>query len=142
MTDSTTAEGWMCKSSFNEVGEDPVQATVCADAACHHTRLLMDAELKGYSQWFVGKLNNIADALSQNWHQEDKELTSILRLHFPQQMPTHFKISLLPNEINSWLILLLQCSSEHLPCLSGAEDSPTHVSTHWLKAQSEVPFQM
>ena len=93
----------MCKSSFNEVGEDPVQATVCADAARHH-------ELKGYSQWFVGKLNNIADALSQNWHQEDKELTSILRLHFPQQMPTHFKISLLPNEINSWLILLLQCS--------------------------------
>ena len=100
----------MCKSSFNEVGEDPVQATVCADATRHHTRLLMDAELKGYSQWFVGKLNNIADALSRNCHQEDKELTSILRLHFPQQMPMHFKISLLPNEINSWLILLLQCS--------------------------------
>jgi hypothetical protein len=29
-----------------------------------------------------------------------------------------------------------------LPCLSGAEDSPTRVSTHWLLAQSEVPFQM
>jgi len=25
--------------------------------------------------------------------------------------------------------------------LSGAEDSPTHVSTHWLKAQSDVPSQ-
>ena len=100
----------------------------------------------------------------------------------------HFEISLLPNEINFWLILLLQClpvnerlREEHmttnlalgpdgkstvsqldaetyswtasaskresscsalLPWLSGAEDSPTHVSTHWLKAQSEVPFQM
>ena len=50
MTDSTTAEGWMCKSSFNEVGEDPVQAAVCAEAARHHTRLFMNAELKAYSQ--------------------------------------------------------------------------------------------
>ncbi len=133
-------------------------------------------------------MNNVADALSWDWHQDNNELTSILRIHFPQQMPTHFEISPLPNEINFWLILLLQripvneqlreehmttnlalgtdgkstvsqldaktysltasaskCESscsEHLPCLSGAEDSPTHVSTHWLKAQSEVPFQM
>ncbi len=39
---------------------------------------------------------------------DHKELTSILCLHFPKQMPTHFEISLLPNEISSWLILLLQ----------------------------------
>ena len=132
-------------------------------------------------------MNNVADA-SWDWHQDDNELTSILRIHFPQQMPTHFEISPLPNEINYWLILLLHClpvnewlreeymttnpalgpdgkstvsqldaetyswiasaskressCSKLLPWLSGAEDSPTHVSTHWLKAQSEVPFQM
>jgi hypothetical protein len=129
---------------------------------------------------FAGKLNNVADALSRDWHQDDEELTSILRIHFPQQMPTHFKISPLPNKINSWMILLLQrlpvneqLREEHmmtnlalgpdgkstasqldaetfswtasaskseffclerLPWLSEAEDSPTHVSTHWLKA--------
>ena len=46
------------------------------------------------------------NALSQDLHQDDNELTSIpiLCLHFPQQMPTNFKISPLPNEINSWLI--------------------------------------
>ena len=55
-----------------------------------------------------GEIENVTDALSQDWHQGDKELTSILRLHFPQQMPKHFKISPMPNEINSWLILLLQ----------------------------------
>ena len=100
MADSMTAEGWMRKSNFEEVGEDPVQATVCADAACQHARLFMDSEIKGYSQWFVGKMNNVADTLSWDWHQDDNELTSILRIHFPQQMPTHFKISPLPNEIN------------------------------------------
>ena len=103
-------------------------------------------------------------------------------------MPKHFKMSPLPNEINSWLILLLQrlpvneqlreehmttnlkhgsdgkstaskldvetsswtasasknksSCSEHLPWLSEAGDSQTQVSTHWLKAQSEVPSQM
>jgi hypothetical protein len=106
MTDSTTAEGWMCKSNFNEVSKDPVQATVSTATTRHHAILLMDAEIKGCSQWFAGKLNNVADALSRDLHQDDNELTSIpiLCLHFPQQMPTNFKISPLPNEINSWLI--------------------------------------
>jgi hypothetical protein len=40
MTDSTTAEGWMCKSNFEEVGEDPVQATVRADVARQHADYL------------------------------------------------------------------------------------------------------
>ena len=31
--------------------------------------------------------------------------------------------------------------SEHFPWLSGAEDSPTHISTHWLKAQSGYHFK-
>jgi hypothetical protein len=42
---------------------------------------------------------------------DNKELASILCLTCPQQMPTHYKISLLSCNINSWLILLLQ----HLP---------------------------
>ena len=74
MTDSTTAEGWMQKSNFNKVGKDPVQATVRANATHHHTRLFMDAEIKGYSQWFAGKFNNVADVLSQDWHQDNEEI--------------------------------------------------------------------
>ena len=38
ITDSTTAEGWMRKLNFNEVGEDNVQSTVRADAASHHAQ--------------------------------------------------------------------------------------------------------
>jgi hypothetical protein len=94
--------------NFDESGKGPIQASVCADAARHHAKLFMDANIKGYSQWFVGKLNNVADALSQDWHRDDNKLTSILCLHFPQQMPTHFEISPLPSKISSWLISLLQ----------------------------------
>ncbi len=108
MTDSTTAEGWMQKSNFDEFGEDPLQASARADTARHHAQLFMDKNIKGYSQWFPGKLNNVADALSREWHHSTDELTIFLHHHFPQQMPTHFVISPLPNKISCWLILLLQ----------------------------------
>jgi hypothetical protein len=47
----------------------------------------MQAGVKGYSQWFAGKSNNVADALSRDWHRNKEELTLILRSHFPEQMP-------------------------------------------------------
>ena len=80
MTNSMTVEGWMQKSNFNEVGKYPIQATVHADATHHHTHLFMDTEINGYSQRFAGKFNNVADALSQDWHQDNDKLTSILPL--------------------------------------------------------------
>ena len=64
MTDSTTAEGWMKKSNFVEPKEDPVQATARIDAAQKYASIFMDANIKGYSQWFAGKENNVADVLS------------------------------------------------------------------------------
>ncbi len=64
--------------------------------------------MKGYSQWLAGKLNKIADALSQDWHRSNDKLTFILCSHFLEQMPEHFKISLLPSEISLWLTSMLQ----------------------------------
>ncbi len=108
MTNSTTDKGWMQKSNFNEADKDPIQASVHTNTAPHHAQLFMDAKIKGCSQWFARKLNNVADALSQDWQQDNNKLTSILYLSFPQQMPTHFKIPPLPSKISSWLISLLQ----------------------------------
>jgi hypothetical protein len=54
MTDSMTAKGWVQKSNFNEVGQDPTtQAKVHADTTRHHARLFTDEEIEGYSQWFA-----------------------------------------------------------------------------------------
>jgi len=108
MTDSTTAEGWMRKSNFVEPNKHPVQAKTCVDAARKYASIFMDADIKGYSQWFEGKRNNVVDALSRDWHLGDDKLTSLLHSHFPEQMPESFRISPLPKEISSWLTSLLQ----------------------------------
>ncbi len=108
MTNSTTANGWMNKSNFNKYSNNPIQVTTRIDASRHYAQLFMDADVKGYSQWFTGKQNNIVDALSQDWHRNDGELASIPCFHSPKQMPKYFKISPLPNEISSWLTSLLQ----------------------------------
>jgi hypothetical protein len=63
----------------------------------------MHADVNGYSQWLAGKLNNVADALSRDWHRNKEALTFILRSHFPEQMLASFCISQ-----NSWLISLLR----------------------------------
>jgi hypothetical protein len=99
----------MHKSNFNKVGEEPVQATVCTDAARHHTQIFMDAEIKGYSQWFGGKLNNVANSLSWIGTRTTKNSPQYSFSTSHNRCRCNFKISPLPNEINSWLILLLQC---------------------------------
>ena len=68
MTDSMTAEGWMPKSNFVEPDDDPIQATARVDAARKYESIFMQAGVKGYSQWYAGKSNNVVDALSRDWH--------------------------------------------------------------------------
>ena len=72
---------------------------------------MMEAGVKNYSQWFAGKFNDVSDALSRDDNRSDDELTSILRSFVPLQVPSHFDIVTLPNEIFSWLTL----SQEKLP---------------------------
>jgi hypothetical protein len=108
MTDSTTTEGWMQKSNFSKHSVVPVQARTRVNAARKYAKIFMHADVKSYSQWFPGKRNNIADALSWKWQRTNDELTQILRSLFPNQMPDRFGILPLPSEISSWLISLLQ----------------------------------
>ncbi len=56
----------------------------------------------------MGKRNNVADTLSQEWQRSNKNLTSILRSLFPNQMPDHFEMVPIPSKISCWLISLLQ----------------------------------
>ena len=108
MTDSRMAEGWMQKSNFSEPGVNPVQARTRVNAARKYTEIFMNADMKSYSQWFPGKRNNVAVALSWEWQRTNNKLTPILCSLFPNQMPDHFEILPLPSEISSWLISMLQ----------------------------------
>ncbi len=108
MTDSSTSEGWARKTNFKEDCEDPIQATVRIEVARDHAMRLLESGIKDYSQWFPGKENDVSDALSRDDDRSDEELTNILRTFVPSQMPEHFEIVQLPNEISSWLISTLQ----------------------------------
>jgi hypothetical protein len=107
MTDSSTAEGWMWKTNFRESDEDQVQTDVRIEAARKFAMDFNDHGIKSYSQWFPGKENIVADALSRDDDRSDEELTSILFRFAPHQMPNHFRIVPLPSEIVSWLTSLL-----------------------------------
>eukprot|EP00956_Cyclotella_meneghiniana_P021553 scaffold39375_cov58-Cyclotella_meneghiniana.AAC.1 len=90
-------------ASFNPQ-EPKARAAVCRKFA----EICLDNDLRHFSQWFPGKENDVSDALSRDDDRSDEELTSLLYSHVPSQMPSHFKIVPLPNEILSWLTALLQ----------------------------------
>jgi hypothetical protein len=107
MTDSTTAEGWMHKTNFREGDDDQEQINARIEAARKFALDFTQHGLKSYSQWFPGKENIVADALSRDDDRSDEELTSILLRFAPDQTPYNFKIVPLPSEIASWLTSLL-----------------------------------
>ena len=84
-----------------------VQASVRIHVAREHARRYMNLGIRDYSQWFPGKENNVADALSREMDLSDVDLTNLLRLSVPSQVPERFEIVPLPNEIVSWLTSLL-----------------------------------
>ncbi len=66
MTNSMTVEGWMMKSNFVKPNDNPIQATACVDAMKKYASIFMNADVKGYSQWFARKSNNVVDELSRD----------------------------------------------------------------------------
>ncbi len=107
MTNSTTSEGWLRKTNFSELGDNPLQATVCLEATRMHAMHYMTLGIREYSQWFKREANMVADALSPDNNRSDDELTHIFCTHCPSQIPPHLEIQPLPNKIISWLTALL-----------------------------------
>jgi hypothetical protein len=63
MMDSTTSKGWTCKTNFKE-DHDGIQATIKIQVAREHATRFLTHKIREYSQWFPGRINNMADALS------------------------------------------------------------------------------
>jgi hypothetical protein len=99
MTDSTTSEGWLTKTNFSELGDDPIQASVRLEAARMHALNYMTTGIREYSQWFREKDNVVANSLSCNDDQSDEELTQIFCTHCPSQIPPHFEINPCPAKL-------------------------------------------
>jgi hypothetical protein len=107
MMGSTMSEGWTRKTNFKE-DHDGIQAIMKIQVAREHATRFMTHKIWEYSQWFPGRINNMADALSREKDRLDQELTQILFTHTSLQVPNSSKIVPLPSKIVSWLTLLLQ----------------------------------
>jgi hypothetical protein len=101
MMDSTTLEGWLKKTNFIEDSESPIQAMIRLEVARFHASHYLSHEISEYSQWFCGADNQVANTLSRDDNHTDEELTKILCLHCPSQVPPHFEIVPLPSKIVS-----------------------------------------
>ncbi len=135
--DGTTAKRWLKKSNFSELGEkNPNQASVRIKATRMQATLFLKRGLKSYSQWFKGERNKVSDALSCDNDRTDDKLTLTIKTCCPSQVPSHFKIPLLPNEIILWLTALLQQlpvskqlrevhTRRKLGCGSGGKSTPS-----------------
>ncbi len=111
ITNSSTSARWLHKTNFREfIGEnvDPIQSRVRINIARHHATLFLEAGIKEYSQWFPRQENNVANTLSHDFDCSDDKLTKILCKSCPSELPQHFQIVPLPNEISSWLTSSLQ----------------------------------
>jgi hypothetical protein len=118
--DSTTAAGWLRKSNFAEHSH-PLQL----ETSRHLAFILLAASVLLYSQWFPGEDNGTSDVLSRDFHLTDHQLTQLLLIAIPSQVPPSFVISPLPLEISSWVISLLRSQ----PLTEELRKAPTRSST-------------
>ncbi len=109
--DNTSAVGWLHKANV-----DDTQNKALHISSRKLATLLMDYQCCLYSQNFRGEFNIVADTLSRQHHLSDNELLTFILSHFPNQVPSTFRIVHLPHSITSWMTWLLQKSKEHTEC--------------------------
>ena len=118
--DSTSAIGWLHKSSF-DLSSHSIHATL----ARHLATTMLDANACLYSQHIPGSSNTIADSLSRDFHIPSDTLAALIRSHF--QVPSSFTLYPLPDETVSWLTSLLLSRPRQ------QESKPVHTpSATWL----------
>ena len=102
--DSTSAAGWLAKSSFDD--NCPLHLTIARNFA----DFCLTHEIDHYTQWFPGRENKVADMLSRDFTLDDEQITKLIRLHCSPLVPQAFRIiplqPALISQIGGWLRLL------------------------------------
>ena len=113
MTDNTSAAGWLRKSNFQESARESVAMTRAKlTLARDHAKRMLNCKCVNYSQWFPGDDNDVADSLSRDFHLSNSDLTSLFLSKLPNQTPSNFEISPIPQEIELYILSILQSLPE------------------------------
>ena len=126
--DSTSAIGWLHKSSFDETSQ-----SIQSELARHLALMMLNNNSCLYSQHIPGETNVIADSLSRDFHIPSDTLSRLIRSHF--QVHPSFNISPLPEELECWLTSLMRKSST----LQESKQEHTPSAT-WLGADGFFTF--
>jgi hypothetical protein len=105
--DNTSAIGWLHKSKYRLDGENDHSVTAKLTVTRKLASVIIDHEIRLFSQWFPGEENNVADFLSRNPFDRDDNLTMSIISSFHSQVPEGFKVSPLPSVIESFICSVL-----------------------------------
>ena len=105
MTDSTTTNGWLRKSNFDDINqqENAEQNKCKLELARNHANRLLDNDINDYSKWFPGKANDVSNSRSRDFQLNNNDITHLLFSSVPSQLPPSFTIASLPQEIELFL---------------------------------------
>jgi hypothetical protein len=107
--DSTTAMGWIHKSKYRSDKDSDESTEARLNVARKLANLVLDNDLRLYSQWFAGTKNELADFLSREGSTLDDDiLIEKLLTNFTEQVPRDYKVSVLRPEIISFFSATLQ----------------------------------
>jgi hypothetical protein len=80
-TDSTTAQGWMYTSNFNDIDQAVQMSITCKIAeVANAAGIVLDPH------WLPGKENIVYDCLSRDHNLTDTQIVTMLRLFFPHRL--------------------------------------------------------
>ena len=131
--DSTSAAGWLAKSSFDD--NCPLHLTIARSFA----DFCLTHEIDHYTQWFPGRENKVADILSRDFALDDDEVTSLIRKHGSPFVPQNFRIiplqPALISQIGDWLRLLPK--TQLLPTQPAPSAAAAGTATHDSSSESE-----
>lgn len=104
VVDNTSSNGWTRRSNFapdSNHEEHFHLARLTARMSLHH-------QYTHFSQWLMGRRNDVPDLLSRDTELSDADLTTYIKNTFPTQVPESFVILPLPNEITSLLSVIVE----------------------------------
>jgi hypothetical protein len=106
--DSTSAMGWLRRSTFREKIEGDQDWLAKQKVARKLADLVLDSETVLYKQWFRGEDNVVADSLSRDLHYLSPSThEKFLHLTVSPQLPDNFRILPVPAEISCFIMSTL-----------------------------------
>ena len=109
MGDNTAAMGWMRRANFREKEEGDMEWLAKQRVARKLASIVLQSNTVLYWQWFKGAENDVVDSLSRDpFYLSHTAQASFLSQTLPRQVPEHFNVRPIPNEISCFITSILQ----------------------------------